>query len=53
MTDYQKAQARTKYHLVMTALRKHNGCKAKAARSLEMSRRTIYNIIEKYKLIGE
>jgi transcriptional regulator with PAS, ATPase and Fis domain len=51
MTEYQKAQIRSKYDLVQKALTQHGNSKSKAADSLGLNRKTVYNIIRNYKIL--
>lgn len=51
MTEYQKAQVESKYRIIQDALEKNNHNKTKAAQALQMDRKTIHNIINKYQLL--
>jgi DNA-binding NtrC family response regulator len=48
MTEYQKAQVIAKYQVIQKALARNGNCKARAARDLQMDRKTIYNVIKSY-----
>lgn len=52
MTEYQKAQIIAKYNVIQKALARNNHCKARAARELQMARKTIYNVIKNYNEIA-